>query len=342
MRPTIDRNEGAGVRALDIYGLRVSVDGDWPEVVEALRQDYLWFASEQAAADPDVRLRVERAAPDFDALGPLTASFVTPRNVVFQDGARTAVDYFGRALALLDRKTGMVTVQGEEEHLVHEAAYLYLLSRAGEHLDSRGLTRLHALGLAGGQGAVALMLPSGGGKTTMALRSLSADGVRLLSEDTPLLDRRGMLHPFPLRIGVNEAAAAGLPFANMRRIERMEFPPKVLIPLDAFADRIEPDPRPLAHLVIGRRTLAREARLEPLPRRVAVGPLLREAVIGLGVYQGMEFVLQRGFRDVLGMTGVAAARTAHCVRAISRARVWRLALGRDQESNWRALEPLFR
>ncbi len=75
------------------------------------------------------------APPDFDSLGALDASFVTPRNVVYSDGHRQVVDYFGKALCVVDRRAGTATVQGEDAHLVHEAAYLYLLSRVGEHLD---------------------------------------------------------------------------------------------------------------------------------------------------------------------------------------------------------------
>ena len=40
--------------------------------------------------------------------------------------------------------------------------------------------------------------------------------------------------------------------------------------------------------------------------------MLREAVIGVGVYQGMEFVLQQGFRDVAGKAGTAAMRARCC------------------------------
>ena len=63
----------------------------------------------------------------------------------------------------------------------------------------------------------------------------------------------------------------------------MEFHPKLLLDVRAFGGQIERTPQPLRHLVIGRRTLGRDARLEPLPKRAAVGTLLREMVVGVGV-----------------------------------------------------------
>lgn len=328
-------------RTLNVYGLDIRMEGDWPEVLESIAKDFAWFTAPATAAAPE-RVIVQRREPDFDSLGSLTASFVTPRNVVYADGDRQVVDYFGRALCVVDRRTGTATVQGEDAHLVHEATYLYLLSRVGRHLDSRRLTRLHSLALSGGQGGVAVLLPSGGGKSTLAVRALRDPAVTILSEDTPLLDRRGTLHPFPLRIGVNATDAATLPSNGVRRIERMEFHPKLVLDLDAFADRIETTPRPLSHIVIGRRSLGRTARLEPLPRRAAAGPMFREAVVGVGVYQGMEFVLQHGMRDVAGKAGTAAWRAACCAAGLARARVWSLTLGRDHDANWQALSPVLR
>jgi hypothetical protein len=308
---------------LDVYGLRIRVGGAWPEVIESLRLDFAWFVDgpgRDGAAASDVEVEVRHGAPDFDAFGSVPAAFVTPRNVVYELGDRKVVEYFGRALSVMDRTSGRLTVQGEDRQLVHEAAYHYIVSRVGEHLDARGLTRLHALGLAGADGAVAVMLPSGGGKSTLVLRALRDERVRLLSEDTPLLDRRGMLHPFPLRIGVNATDAAELPEGAVRRIERMEFHPKLAVELEAFGD----------------------AQLRPAVRRAAIGPLLREAIVGVGVYQGMEFVLQRGMRDTFGKLDVAARRAACCAAALRHARIWHLTVGRDRERNWAELEPLLR
>ncbi len=62
--------------------------------------------------------------------------------------------------------------------------------------------------------------------------------------------------------------------------------------------------------------------------------------MGIGVYQGMEFVLQRGWRDVPSKSGTAARRARCAAAALRGARVWRLWLGRDRESNWDAVRPL--
>ena len=315
-------------------------------MLESLRRDFAYFAlADEPAGEPVVDVALERGAPSYAALPPAVASFITPRNVVYQEEGRTIVDYFGRAVAVLERRAGhpsRLTIRGEEDQLVREAVYLFLLSRCGEHFDRMGLTRIHALGLAGAAGGVAVMLPAGGGKSTLAVRALRAEGIRLLSEDSPLLDRRGRLHPFPLPIGIDDSDVEGVRAEDLRRVERMEFRPKLLLDVEAFADRIEPDPQPLRHLVVGRRSLAETPSLERIPRRAALGTLAREAVIGVGIYQGMEFVLQRGMRDTLAMTPIAVRRARCCFAGLSRARVWQLTLSRDGERNWVALEPLLR
>lgn len=325
---------------LSVYGLGVSATGAWPEVLRALELDFAWFRTPSLNGGPVATVVVEQREPDWERYAAAEPAFVTPRNVVLQDAGRTVIDYFGRALSVYEPAEQRTTIQGTDATLVHEAAYHFVVSRIGEHLDRAGLVRLHALGLVGRQGGVAVMLPSGGGKSTLGLRALREPGVRMLSDDSPLLDRRGRMHPFPLRIGVNATDAARLPEGHVRRIDRMEFHPKLALELSAFRDRIEDEPQPLRHLVIGHRTLAGTARLEPLGRMAAVAPLIRESVVGVGLYQGMEFVLQRGARDVLVQAGPGFVRSRGCAAALARAKVWRLTTGRDHDANWAALAQL--
>ena len=99
--------------AFDIYGLRVTVGGDWPEVVQdALARLRLVQRETEPAGRAAVEIVVERRDPTRGRAGRVPASFVTPRNVVYSDDGRTVVDYFGRALSVLDRAPGG-PIQGE-------------------------------------------------------------------------------------------------------------------------------------------------------------------------------------------------------------------------------------
>lgn len=318
--------------------MTVAVAG-WEEVVQELRLDFSWFEQERGSR-ADLRIEIEQREPVFDGLPDLPASFVTPRNAVYQNGRHTVVDYSGRALAVFDREADVLRVQGTQRHLVHEIVYLFALSRIGEHLDAVGLTRIHALGLTGGQGGVIVLLASGGGKSTLALRGLREPGVSLLSDDTPLLDTEGNVHPFPLRVGVGAQAARELPAEQVRLIERLEYPDKYVVALDAFADDIATEPAPVGHIVIAERRLGNEASLTPVSRRACAGPLIRDGVVGLGIAQMIEWTLVHGARDVTGKLGTAASRAKCCGAALRGAHAWRLGLGRDHERNWDALAPL--
>jgi hypothetical protein len=342
--PLADRVREAcrrGDLALDVHGLRVVVRTDWAHVRAALALDYATFIG-TGTAMPSATSTVEivRAQPRPWRFAPVPASFVTPRNVVYQLDRRSVIDYQGRVLAEHDRDADRIVVEGLDAALAHEAAYQFVLSRIGAHLDAIGLPRLHALALAGPRATVAVLLPSGGGKSTLALRALSVDGIRLISEDTPLVGAGGRLHPFVLRMGVNPADARSLPGTASRLLERMEFHPKYAVEVATFADRLATEPHRMTDLVVGVRTLGSGAHLQRAPRRAALGPLLREGVIGVGVYQGMEFVLQRGMRDTAAHAGTALLRARRLGRALAGARVWQLHLGTDRDANWEALRRL--
>src|SRR5207248_7451309 len=109
--------------------------------------DFGWFQRPADGRPADLEIEVQQRPPEFDGFGDLAATYVTPRNVVYQQEERRVVDYFGRALSVLDETGTRLVIQGEDKHLVHEAAYHFLLSPIGEHLDVRSMPRLHALGL---------------------------------------------------------------------------------------------------------------------------------------------------------------------------------------------------
>src|SRR5262245_58298627 len=94
----------------------------------------------------------------YHELPPLPASVFTPRNVCFQDKKTTYIDYFGRGVAVFNRKEQRCVIYGDDHDLVHEIAYLFILSTVGQHLDSRGLHRVHAPGVSYRDKGILLLL----------------------------------------------------------------------------------------------------------------------------------------------------------------------------------------
>jgi hypothetical protein len=318
----------------DFYGLTIEVSCTVRELVEEVRRDFAYF--QVPPREGQLRVEIRLQAPPYSELPAIPASFLTPRNICFHNGKLSYIDYFGRGLAVFDRHARQCTIYGTDRELVHEIAYLFLLSSVGQYLDQRRLHRVHALGVSYRGRGLLLLLPSGGGKSTMALHLLKRPEVLLLGEDTPLIDRHGRILPFPLRLGVRLGQQTGIPPQYLRTVQRMEFDPKTLIDIDFFQDRVGKEVEPFA-ILVGERNLGNVSEITPLARRRALQALLKYVVVGLGVYQGMEFVLERGVREVLGKGEIAASRLYNSLRLLARAPSYRFVLGRDTTKNFETL-----
>jgi hypothetical protein len=343
--------------SFDVHGLHLRVRGNWGEVVESLRRDFAWFEDPKGSGPAHIEVAISRQAPAYETFGDVPADYVTEQHVVYRVDGRTVVDYLGRALAVLE--TGRASIQGQDPHVVRRAAYDFLLARVADYLDGRGLPRIFGLGLAGRNGGVLVMLPPGGGKTTLALQALAADGVAFLSEVSPLIDVHGRLHAFPFPLWVRDSSpeAALLPDRYVRELDGQKTDPR-LLEIAAFSDKIASGPQPLRHVVLGRRSLGSGSQLHALPWRAAAGPLFRQSVVGFSLGQGLSFLVRRGgARDpakeerdgdtAAPVRGVSSARRARtrlrcCAAGLSGAKVWRLDLGRDRAESWAALERLLR
>jgi hypothetical protein len=322
------------------YGLTLEVSSPDAHLLEQVRRDFLHFHT-TPREQVDMRLRLLPEPPAYDALPSVPATVFTPRNVSFRNGEVTYIDYFGRALSAFNRGAGECTVRATDEDLLHEIAYLFILSTVGEHLDRERLHRLHALGLSYRGHGILLLLPSGGGKSTIAINLLRKPEFLLLGEDTPLIDRRGWMQPFPLRLGIRADASTDIPARFLRTMRRMEFEPKTLIDLDYFEGRIG-DAVPSRLLIVGTRYLGDVSEIVPLARRRAFGSLVSNMVVGLGVYQGLEFLLEKRVMEIAGKVGVVSSRLYNAVRLLNTASVYRFRMGRDVEKNAETLAAFIR
>jgi hypothetical protein len=320
--------------SFDVYGFRFSVRGSCADVVEGLQQDFAFFAATSESADIVIELFPEDP-PELE-LPATDASVYTPRNVVYRAGNRRYVDYHGRALGIQDELTGNFKLYSRDSNLLYEAAYLYLLSQIGQALDRRRLHRIHALGVAIKNRAVLVLLPMGGGKSTLGLHLLKHPEVQILSDDSPFIGRDGRVLAYPLRLGLLPGSEDLIPQEHRRVISRMEFGPKHLVNYNYFKDRVAASAEP-GVVFIGARTLSNDCRIEQVGKTEGLKACFANCIIGVGLFQGLEFVLRTSGWDLLKHTGIGFSRFRNCSRLIRHSCICRIHLGRDPQINSRTL-----
>lgn len=322
------------------YGADVHLRTTSSEIRARVRNDFSYFQSgHEASANPQpLQIEARLQPPHYDGLPELTASVNTPRNICYSDGDITYIDYFERALSTYDRSRNTLRIDSADSHLLHEIIFLSILSRVCERLERQRLHRVHALGVQAGAEAALFMMPSGCGKTTLALSLLQQRiPYRLISEDSPLIDVHGNVLPFPLRIGVLGDLPEGIDEEHVTFVKRMEFEPKHLISLDAFGEVLAEGPSVPRYVFLGERSLATTCRIEEIGRLTAFQGFVRHMIVGVGLYQGVEFLLRSSPLDLFKMTGLLASRTRRAASVIRKARTYRLILGRDRDQNLEAI-----
>jgi hypothetical protein len=325
------------ITQFDFYGVGAHIESSEEEFNLSLEHDFSYFLA--PAPRPCLHMIFEHAVPDYDSLPELTCSLATPRNICFGNGRLTYIDYFGRGINIYDKEANQCRIITSDIELAHEIAYLTLLSRISEALEKQRLHRIHGLGIeAGGRGTLVL-LPSGGGKSTLALSLLRQENpFRLISEDSPLLRRDGCLLPFPLRIGVHpQSVPSDIDRRYTRLDQRIEFSAKVNIDIRCFENKICRHPVPAAFLLLGNRTTGRQARIEEVSRSAALRHVMANSIIGIGLYQGLEFLLQKSFGESARHVGLLLSRTYSNWILLKRTRVFQFLIGRDRNRNYECL-----
>ncbi len=315
---------------LDVYGRTFRLHGSGSAALAMVADDFHFFIRQQVGHPVDVELIA--AAPPYDDVPAGIATTYTPRNISFSQNGSTYIDYSGRALAIWNRQAFTFKIYSTDDDIQYEASYLFLLSQIGEYLDDHKMHRIHAMAMSVEDRAVLAILPMGGGKSTLAAGLLNYPEFNFLSDDSPFISADGRLHAFPLRLGLLPGNEQSIPVAHRKTIQRMEFGPKVLVNYLYFADRVRPSAEP-GIVFLGKRSLSTDCRIEPASCWQGYQSMMVNCVVGLGLYQGLEFVLRHHPLELLAKTGIAWSRLRNARQLFNRSEVYQLILGRDQQRN---------
>lgn len=318
---------------LDFHGVRGLLETDDKDLLEDLRRDFEFFVREEPGTDFRVRLLLEPPPAGIEG----RRSFGTAQFEAYDNGPVRTVDYGEEARGVLDFSAESGRIYSRNRELLRELGYLMTLSRAGYLLDRAGMHRIHALGFTrAGRGALVL-LPSGGGKTALCLDLLRGSDARILSEDTPLVSRDGLLHPFPLRLGLAPGEnLSGIPEGYRRRFVRRRYGEKVLVDLPYFKDRVSGPAAP-SLLVLGARAGSESPGVRRAFRPAAMGALMSCMVVGVGTPQLREYMLRKDAAGAVGLGRAALSRLSAAISLLARCRVARMRLGTDRARNTEVL-----
>ena len=323
-----------GSVGFDFYGLKVQLHCEDRNTVEGIRRDFAYF--EATPETPQVNIEVFDSKPEFRPLPDLPASIYTINYVCYSGKEHIYTDYHGRGLRVSDLGQKNYQVFSEDPDLRHEISYLTILSAAGQFLDSRHIHRVHALGISVNGKAVLILLPEKGGKTTLALRLLRSGHIKLLSEDSPLITRSGEVLPFPLRLGIIPGEEADIPAEHLYPVHFMRVGTKILVDVSYYADKIGSACAP-GVILLGERTLGCGSGIEPTSRLRGSKEFIKNSVVGLGLHQGLEYLLGRSVWETFGKSKLACSRLNNSLKLLRRSRVYRYTIGHDIEKNHQVL-----
>jgi hypothetical protein len=323
-----------------LHGIAVEVHGNRADRVAA---DFDFYTGRPLSGKEKFSVRLELHSLESGAakLPAVGAERVFSDCVMYAHENKLYYEYSCGAVLEVERgdkySRGILTSANPD--LADEIAYLYLQSEIGRFLDAQGLHRVHALGIGLPSGKAALvLLPSGGGKSTLALELLQREGCTLLSDDSPLVDRLGRVYPYLLRLSFRPSTK--LPESwkkNSTHFERRKFGPKLLISPTSLSASSLPRPEDYfspGFLVIGSRHGAlAEPRLRARAKWKSALPLLRDLVVGIGIPQVAELILTKGIFSLPGLAPTGISRLAAASAFLARARSFELDLSRDPALN---------
>lgn len=301
-------------------------------LLQKLKDEFHFFVTEEETSSRFVvELNLVRA-PEMPSM---PAEKILEHAIIYRLGNLKYVDYFGEALIIQDYGLDSVKVYTENPDRLFELAFLTIHSILGQKLDQCGLHRIHAAAVSLHHKNAVIMLPSKGGKSTLLRTLLENPEIKIISDDMPLVDSSGNLHPFPSKIGLNEKPDTGLlSKLEWHEFRRTQYPVKWTSSLAQLKDRIETQPEQNKTLLIaGFRLSHGESILSKVPKWKMIAPMCEHMIIGIGLPQIIEMFLSFSFMDMIKLPLFALKRSVAAIALVKKSDCYFFYLGPDKSYN---------
>jgi hypothetical protein len=321
--------------SLNFWGINVSVISEWSELVDVLTKDFWSYIihDKNLSTVFDLSLKIVKTDEAIPIPEGLVASMQTQNAITYDFGDVRFCNYYSKAFSEINFKTNQAIIQGVDFDKIHEIAYLLILSRIGKKLDLNGFHKLHAFAVSFKDLAFVCMMPSKGGKSTLLVELLKDPRIKMISDDIPMIDSFGRVHPFALKIGLDQIPPE-LEVVdkeiNVYSIKREAYGEKKLVCTRGIQSRIEQG-AVFKKIILaeGVRFNSDHSVLAPASWRFIFKGLFKHGIIGVGSPIVVEYFWESGIRDFFTKTKVFFKRLFGFLSLSFRAKKMKLLSGRD-------------
>lgn len=207
-------------------------------------------------------------------------------------GDERSVLYHDKVLFYSDFKSEYAVIYSQDKELLYHYGYYFMVALSGHKLDLGGLHRIHSLGISLKDKNIILPMPIGGGKSTLAGLLMEVDDCRLFSEDTPLINHKGNMFPFPMRMKFREMPE-NISLEGIRKVKDPLLGMKYLVKLSYMgAGKIHKCDEPVEWVIFAEKANIPRPVIRKLMPVLSFIKIFYLLVIGSGCPQRMEMILR--------------------------------------------------
>ena len=284
-----------------IFHTKFQISGS-KDFLQKLENDFICFQEpvKNITRQFNIEIFITEKLPT-ELIGELPAYNQTKNSIEYRNEHSSFYDYYNKALLIFNRKTLKTQIFGINTNIIHELCYLFLLSKSNKIMDLAGLHKIHSCAVSNSKNkAFIFMLPMKGGKSTIFLNLLKNKELKIISDDSPVIDWKGNIYPFPLRVGLEQNSSIPSYLNNPKTyiLERQEFGIKILIPINQFSNLISPICKK-AVLINGIRTNYKKPKIIKRNKIRGIIRLFPHLTIGVGLPLIIEYFIENTLLDHL-------------------------------------------